>query len=88
MSDDKTKKSGLIDCAFSSFRWNDFVQRNYLIHTCANPENTGGIDANINGEKHWGRDYSCWHKNENMKYRCWSNSGKMKNCPMFKERLK
>lgn len=72
-------------CNFATSWWNDPEQRNYFLYECNNPENVGGErDSPFSDYEdfHGPRTYSCWHKNEGMKYRCWSESKKIAECPM------
>lgn len=86
MSTNKDEKSSLVNYAFSHFEWNDFEQKNYILYTCGNSDNTGGVATDFLFERdpHGENTYSCWHQNEGMKYRCWGNSEKMAKCPMVK----
>jgi hypothetical protein len=34
-------------CVFYDEWWNDSEQRNYILHECGNPENTGGVSAGL-----------------------------------------
>ena len=77
------RKKLLAKCVFDDTWWNDPEQRNYHLHSCGNPENTGGV-ANRHSwlDLHSSQTYSCHHENEGMKYRCWSRFEKMAECPM------
>lgn len=89
MPQEKTIKKSLlvVNCVFDEYWWNDPEQRNYFLHRCGNPKNTGGEVGYAWGEDyHDERTYSCWHKNEGMKYRCWSDSGKIAKCPFAKDK--
>jgi hypothetical protein len=77
------KPSSLASCVFYEHWWNDPEQRNYILEQCNNKKNTGGCSCAPFGEfSHGERTYSCWHKNEGMKYRCWGDSEKVMKCPM------
>jgi len=36
----------------------------------------------FNRNRHDSQTYSCWHKNESMRYRCWGNHRKILECLM------
>ena len=70
-------------CIFDDSWWNDPEQRNYTLHKCNNPKNTGGKSGEPwQGDLHGEHTYSSWHENEGMKYRCGSNPEKIAKCPM------
>lgn len=80
-----------ISCIFYDEWWNDQDQRNYVLHKCKNPENTGGKESGIGDderllkhEHHDVRTYSCWYKNRGMIYRCFGEPEKIAECPMAK----
>ena len=92
MFEDKpTTETDLETCIFAIQRWNDSEQRNYMLHTCTNPENTGGkAGRNLGrGQDHHGSNtYSCWYKNESMTYRCWGLREKIAKCPLISDEEK
>lgn len=95
MVEEVKEKSNLVKtCNFYERRWNDPEQRNYLLHRCANPENTGGRESIFSDEgkllkhnPHDERTYSCWYKNKGMIYRCFGDPEKIKGCPLAKQLL-
>lgn len=77
------KPASFAYCAFYERWWNDPEQRNYTLESCNNKENTGGCTSKDRYiDRHSDRTYSCWHKNEGMKYRCWGDSEKVMECEM------
>jgi hypothetical protein len=77
-------------CEFYRWGWNDDEQKNYTIYECENPDNVGGHpscsgdDGRFLDIDHSSRMYSCWYKNKEMKFRCFGNPEKMKECPLVK----
>lgn len=86
MSEDKVKTTcrelNFMRCIFADSYVNDPEQRNYFLYKCKNPENEGGETSARMEDFHDARTYSCWYKNEGMRYGCWSKPSKIINCPM------
>ena len=80
--DSNRKPLPYASCIFADEWWNDSEQCNYHLHKCNNPENTGGKSNFILGKIYDKNEYSCHHKNEEMKYRCWGMSEKIAECSM------
>jgi len=77
------KSSDSAVCQFYEDYWNDAEQRNYTIHVCAHPGNRGERSSiAVISELHDDNEYSCWHKNPKMPYRCWGEGEKIAKCPM------
>lgn len=77
------KSLNIASCIYVEDWWNDPEQRNYILYECRNPENVGGERGDpFSDNPHGLRTYSCWHKNESMTYRCWSDSKKIAQCPI------
>jgi hypothetical protein len=72
----------MVSCVFYSWNHNDSSERNYIVHTCSSLENVGGVGKEMAGVFHGDQDYSCWHENKGMSYKCHGNLNKIEACPM------